>query len=106
MISYISLIFYMIAFVHIMLFLLWGNRNVRNLFNIFMGIGLLFNIADMALRYFNTGAAPTSTLYDVMNMVCISFGITYFILYAALDCVAASHCSYMFSTKCKPVLIL
>lgn len=82
MISYISLIFYMIAFIHIMLFLLWGNRNVRSLFNIFMGIGLLFNIADLALRYFNTGAAPASTLYDVMNMVCISFGITYFILYA------------------------
>ena len=82
MISYISLIFYMIAFIHIILFLLWGNKNVRSLFNIFTGTGLLFNIADMALRYFNTGAAPTSTLYDVMNMVCISFGITYFILYA------------------------
>ena len=74
MISYISLIFYMIAFIHIILFLLWGNKNVRSLFNIFTGTGLLFNIADMALRYFNTGAAPTSTLYDVMNMVCISFG--------------------------------
>ncbi len=72
----------MIAFIHIILFLLWGNKNVRSLFNIFTGTGLLFNIADMALRYFNTGAAPTSTLYDVMNMVCISFGITYFILYA------------------------
>ena len=82
MISYISLIFYMIAFIHIILFLLWGNKNVRSLFNIFTGTGLLFNIAYMALRYFNTGAAPTSTLYDVMNMVCISFGITYFILYA------------------------
>lgn len=82
MLSYISLIFYMIAFIHIMFFLLWGNKNVRNIFNIFMGIGLLFNIADMVLRYLNTGAVPTSTLYDVMSMVCISFGITYFILYA------------------------
>ena len=82
MISYISLIFYIIAFVHIMLFLLWGNRNVRALFNIFIGIGLIFNIAEIVLRYLNTESAPVTTLYDVMKMVSLSFGITYFILYA------------------------
>lgn len=82
MLSYISLIFYMVAFVHIVFFLLWGNRNVKNIFNILMAIGLLFNIAEVAFRYLNTEAALSSTLYDVMEMVSLSFGITYFILYA------------------------
>ncbi len=82
MISYISLIFYIIAFTHIMCFLLWGNRKLRNAFNIIMAIGLLFSIINVIIRYTNTGIAPTSTLYDIMNLLIISFGITYFILYA------------------------
>lgn len=82
MVSYIALIFYILAFFHILLFLVWGNRKLKALFNIFMGLGLIFNISDIALRWINTGSAPTSTLYDLLILVSISFGITYFILYA------------------------
>lgn len=82
MISYIALIFYMLAFVHIALFLYWGNKNVRTLFNIFMAVGLVFNLYDIVIRFLNTGVAPTSTLYDLMIVLSFSFGITYFILYA------------------------
>ncbi len=82
MISYIALIFYMLAFVHIALFLYGGSKNVRKLFNIFMALGLAFNFYDILIRFLDTGIAPTSTLYDVMLILSFSFGITYFILYA------------------------
>ena len=82
MVSYISLIFYILAFVHIALFLYSGSRNVRNLFNIFMMLGLLSNLYELIIRFMETGLAPTSTLYDLMLSLSLSFGITYFILYA------------------------
>ena len=84
MISYISLIFYILAFVHIALFLYSGSRSVRNLFNIFMILGLIFNLYELIVRFMETGLAPTSTLYDLMLSLSLSFGITYFILYAGL----------------------
>ena len=84
MISYISLIFYILAFVHIALFLYSGSRSVRNLFNIFMILGLIFNLYELVVRFMETGLAPTSTLYDLMLSLSLSFGITYFILYAVI----------------------
>ena len=90
MVSYISLIFYILAFVHIALFLYSGSRNVRNLFNIFMMLGLLSNLYELIIRFMETGLAPTSTLYDLMLSLSLSFGITYFILYAKSPFMAAA----------------
>ena len=64
------------------MFLYSGSRNVRNLFNIFMMLGLLSNLYELIIRFMETGLAPTSTLYDLMLSLSLSFGITYFILYA------------------------
>lgn len=82
MISYISLIFYILAFLHIFLYFLWGSKNVEKLFNIFIGMGVIFNIADYILRIVHYKTLPASSLNDVFLLVSISFGITYFILYA------------------------
>ena len=82
MISYISLIFYILAFLHILLFFLWGTKIIEKLFNVLIGLGIVFNIADFILRIYHYKTLPTSSLNDVFLLVSICFGITYFILYA------------------------
>lgn len=82
MVSYISLIFYILAFIHIVLFLLWGNKSLKHLFNVFMFAGIIFNIVSLALNYIDSGDISSTSLYDLLMIVSLSFGITYIILYA------------------------
>lgn len=45
-----------------------------------MGIGLVFNVVSLSVNYVNS--ENITSLYDLLLIVSLSFGVTYFILYA------------------------
>lgn len=81
MLSYLALMAYLLAFVHILLFLFFGNKLYRILSNIFIGVGVAIDIGELCRRFALTGQFPSSTLNDFLLLLSLGFAFTYILLY-------------------------
>ncbi|KAA0259497.1 hypothetical protein FHQ18_01070 [Deferribacter autotrophicus] len=77
----IAFLFYLLAFLHIMLYFFLGYKNLFKITNLFILIGLLFNITFTINLFYIESNSPFDTIGEIFTFMALSMNIIYIILY-------------------------
>lgn len=77
----LSILFYVLALLHVSLYFFFGYTNLRFPMNLFFGLSAVLNGAAIVARWTTLGHFPSSTISDLMILLSFALALTFLVLY-------------------------